>query len=799
MRAQIRQRGHASQRARFRTFLTQSQLVEEKENWENEADVINEMTPPTSQEDLHVTLTQAEPTTTHEGQPTTPEPTVDQATHEPMEDFLGLTGQDGGSPHEPAHEDRPIAGLMMESQVLRDFMEAMSPETEVREFGTPADELTAAIEESELEDAVAIELEQAALNDLIVSREPVGDWGHMDGPLARDWPRFKVNFFSGPRYQTVVNHCCVHHETTHKSPTFENFAESIETYFELEHKTGIKTSTLYTRFSALKKWWEMTGCGKLGRQLPLTSALCDGIICPATSLSVTRSLYNMSSADDQNTGETANNRINEQGTPASPGPNLPPFTQAAPGPETFVPTEEQRLRHEQDALQQTKMSTLLGHIQAFRQGPEIEGWDAEAYEMLTRIPGLALGPLTTMLSHGAAVKDQLKDFEILQADLADQLKTATAERDSLRMSALIDKRIAAVSAARVQDTPGSGGFALHSNFGAHGPEGPHSAMSATSATSGTVVASVQIQGHTKHLSNPLTSNMARSFRTWALGERREGRNVHLPALIALAAQKTISGRFHMLSDQRGFCPEFPEGASSASDKAKLKILAANPATWWLGWPLPTFLDSLIRAFPSERAGAYSTTKTLEELLGEVTLAVNVSDFAPLSKYIGAIHEACELASPREEGNEKACVKALHAGFSMKDTDSVSKQFRIQLDIVFGGSLPPDIDTYILAVDREYHRAVTAETTSKAAAVAAAMAAAMAAVVAAMAAVVAAVMVAEGAVAMPPRSSAPAAVAPTRLVAAKATGKDTSKWEKPKCIPGKPDEQEKAAPREHAVA
>jgi hypothetical protein len=32
-------------------------------------------------------------------------------------------------------------------------------------------------------------------------------------------------------------------------------------------------------------------------------------------------------------------------------------------------------------------------------------------------------------------------------------------------------------------------------------------------------------------------------------------------------------------------------------------------------------------------------------------------------------------------------------------------------------------------------------------------------------------------------------------AAKATGKDTSKWEKPTCIPGKPEDQEKAAPRQ----
>ncbi|KAJ1380421.1 hypothetical protein B484DRAFT_412055, partial [Ochromonadaceae sp. CCMP2298] len=138
MRAQIRQAGHASQRARFRPFLTQSQGELEKENVENMADAheeIHEMrTPPPSQEDLHVTLTQGQPTTTHEGQPTTLEPTHDQAIHQPMEDFLGLTALDAGSPTEQAHEDRPIAGLVMERQVLQDFMEAMSPETEVCEF-----------------------------------------------------------------------------------------------------------------------------------------------------------------------------------------------------------------------------------------------------------------------------------------------------------------------------------------------------------------------------------------------------------------------------------------------------------------------------------------------------------------------------------------------------------------------------------------------------------------------------------------------------------------------------------------
>ncbi|KAJ1403234.1 hypothetical protein B484DRAFT_405155 [Ochromonadaceae sp. CCMP2298] len=76
----------------------------------------------------------------------------------------------------------------------------------------------------------------------------------------------------------------------------------------------------------------------------------------------------MSSADEQNTVETANDRLGEPETPTSPDPNLPPFTQAR-GPETFVPNAEQRARYEEDKLQQEKMATLLGHLHAFHQGP----------------------------------------------------------------------------------------------------------------------------------------------------------------------------------------------------------------------------------------------------------------------------------------------------------------------------------------------------------------------------------------------------------------------------------------------
>ncbi|KAJ1391802.1 hypothetical protein B484DRAFT_408635, partial [Ochromonadaceae sp. CCMP2298] len=115
------------------------------------------------------------------------------------------------------------------------------------------------------------------------------------------------------------------------------------------------------------------------------------------------------------------------------------------------------------------MAKLLAHLQAFRQGPEVAGWDADAYELLTQIPGLALGPLAEMLAHGAAVREQLDDFTAQQTNLTAQLAAAVKERDTLRMSALIDKRIAAVSAARVPHDPsGSEGFTLHSNFGAFG-------------------------------------------------------------------------------------------------------------------------------------------------------------------------------------------------------------------------------------------------------------------------------------------------------------------------------------------
>jgi hypothetical protein len=130
-----------------------------------------------------------------------------------------------------------------------------------------------------------------------------------------------------------------------------------------------------------------------------------------------REIYNnMSSEGNENTGETANDRLQgSQETPLSPAVAPPPLTQRPP--EEFQPSEEQQLQHAADTLQQEKMAALIGHLSAFRQGPEHVDCDVEAYDALTRIPGLALGPLADMLSKGAAIRLQLDKFISSQATM----------------------------------------------------------------------------------------------------------------------------------------------------------------------------------------------------------------------------------------------------------------------------------------------------------------------------------------------------------------------------------------------
>jgi hypothetical protein len=117
----------------------------------------------------------------------------------------------------------------------------------------------------------------------------------------------------------------------------------------------------------------------------------------------------MSISGEENSGETAINRLQgSQDTPLSPAVAPPPFTQRPP--EEFQPSEEQQLEHDADNLQQEKTAALIGHLSAFHQNPEHANWDVEAYDALTRSPGLALGPLADMLSQGAAIRLQLDEF-----------------------------------------------------------------------------------------------------------------------------------------------------------------------------------------------------------------------------------------------------------------------------------------------------------------------------------------------------------------------------------------------------
>ncbi|KAJ1396314.1 hypothetical protein B484DRAFT_472316, partial [Ochromonadaceae sp. CCMP2298] len=232
----------------------------------------------------------------------------------------------------------------------------------------------------------------------------------------------------------------------------------------------------------------------------------------------------MSQSSEQNPGgETEHHRLHgSQDTPATPAAAVPPpFTQL--GPEDVNPATEQERMHAADKIQQERMAELIGHLRDFRQGPEHADWDGDAYEALTRIPGLSLGPLTQMIGHASAARLQLDDFEAAQIAMQAKLDAVTFERNRLQAAALVDKRVAAVSNARVQNPPASGGFSLHSRFGTPGSGESNSATSATSATSAPMVTSVQIQGRTMHLADPLTSHMARAFRGWALGEQREGR------------------------------------------------------------------------------------------------------------------------------------------------------------------------------------------------------------------------------------------------------------------------------------
>jgi hypothetical protein len=313
------------------------------------------------------------------------------------------------------------------------------------------------------------------------------------------------------------------------------------------------------------------------------------------------------------------------------------------------------------------------------------------------------------------VRARLDHFNAAQNSMNAALAEMTRERDALRWDATLNARVAAVSPARTRDPPALGGFGRHTQSLYGDTPGSGVSADATSATPATsVTTSVMIQGSTKHLSDHLTSGMIRVFRLWVMTEAREGRSVFLRSLISPAAQRTISGRFRLCAEQPGFLPEFPDGARGDADDKRLRQLAADPNSWWLLWSVQDLLDRLVRAFPSERNGStISHSKTLEELLSEISLRVNPSDRTPLARYMGAVQEARELAAPKDPSDETRCVKLLLASFGSKDADNATYCFNQMLDVRFAGKPPTDIDTFLVDVDREYMLAAAAHATAKA--------------------------------------------------------------------------------------
>jgi hypothetical protein len=189
--------------------------------------------------------------------------------------------------------------------------------------------------------------------------------------------------------------------------------------------------------------------------------------------------------------------------------------------------------------------------------------------------------------------------------------------------------------------------------------------------------------------------------------------VQYGTLISAAARRMISLRFRLNAEQAGFCSEFPNGARSAKEIAELDALCATGDQWWMDWPDQTFFDCLVRAFPKETEGTAAMSQTLEERFSKIKLSVSVTYFTPLTRYLGEVHQACELSQPKVPGDEVQCVKRLHAGFSGTDTSTATITFKQQLDTAFAGRLPATINMYLLEVDRQYGNAARADALSRA--------------------------------------------------------------------------------------
>jgi hypothetical protein len=245
----------------------------------------------------------------------------------------------------------------------------------------------------------------------------------------------------------------------------------------------------------------------------------------------------------------------------------------------YDPGSEQRLRDE-----------LLAQLSRFSSGAgEI---DMAAFDAMRAIPGVSVPAMTQLLSDGADIRTRLnreseREAHNLRVSQEKDKNLQSANHEISLLRAVVSSREAVAEANKEAAIacghvpPGSPPFTLHSAFGG-GSAGALSASGFGSASSAlsTAPPSVYIQTASVALTK-VNHATCKSFRTFVMLEKQEGRDARYAALISNVARKTISLRLSLMARTAGFVREFPNGARSAEELSQLVELAATPERWWI--------------------------------------------------------------------------------------------------------------------------------------------------------------------------------------------------------------------------
>jgi len=111
------------------------------------------------------------------------------------------------------------------------------------------------------------------LDASVLSMVLLTDWGQMpELPKGAVWRRYLHNFASASKYRSVVDHYLAFHEVQGNCSE-ETLSENVGNYFEHErsfHKR--KSSTLRSRFSALKKFFLHTARRDIAKEQTLVES-----------------------------------------------------------------------------------------------------------------------------------------------------------------------------------------------------------------------------------------------------------------------------------------------------------------------------------------------------------------------------------------------------------------------------------------------------------------------------------------------------------------------------------------------